>query len=163
MRPAFSSDAKATIRDNISSGGLRPRQHLIFDISERIVSDPFRSLPTELLCDVASYLCLADLKALSVASWHVMNTTSGNTFWKSVLYRETEWMGLDLDEILLGLPQENVDYKALSLWLEKMTRPRFAVDAPWLGAANRRRIWNACEQIAGAYWGRERQRIKKAL
>lgn len=130
-------------------------------MSGRSVSDPFHSLPNEVLCSVASHLSFADLKAVLVASWPVMNATSGNLFWKSVLYREAGWARLELDAVLGDLGQEDVDYKRLWLWLEKVTRPVYAVELPWLGAANRRRVWSACEQIAYVYWERQRPRVKK--
>ena len=69
-----------------------------------------------------------------------MDATSANSFWKSVFYREAEWAGLELDGLLDGFRQDDIDYKGLWLWLEQATRPVFAVGAPWLGAANRRRV-----------------------
>ena len=126
-------------------------------MSGRNVVDPFNSLPNEVLGKLASYLRFEDLKAFTVASWSVMNATSGNLFWKGVLYREagpTGPVGVQLDRVLIGPWMENVDYKQLWLWLEKVTRPVFGVGAPWLGAANRRRIWGACEEVAGVYWER---------
>ena len=129
-------------------------------MSGRDVSDPFFSLPNEVLYSVASHLSLADLKAVSVASFPVMNATSRDLFWKDLLYRA----GVELDSVVSELRQEDLedlDYKRLWLWLEKVSRPMFAVDAPWLGVANRRRVWAACEQIAAVYGERTRVRVKK--
>lgn len=46
---------------------------------------------------------------------------------------------------------ETTDYKGLFLWLEKYTKPRKGLEGPFMGIANRRRIWGVCEQYAALY------------
>ena len=55
-------------------------------------------------------------------------------------------------DALFKQPQQDIDYKRVYFWLEQETTPRFAMEGPLLGIANRRRIWHACEQIADVYW-----------
>lgn len=44
-----------------------------------------------------------------------------------------------------------IDHKGLFVWLDAMTTPRVRVRDPWLGVANRRRIWGVCGQLADEY------------
>lgn len=46
---------------------------------------------------------------------------------------------------------DEIDFKAMYLWLDKLTAPTFAKQGPFMGIANRRRIWNVCEQIKEHY------------
>lgn len=43
------------------------------------------------------------------------------------------------------------DYKGLFLWLDKVTQPKFGMGGPFMGVANRRRIWGVCGQLVDAY------------
>lgn len=161
IRPEISPEAMAVIHSKISSGALRHRDPLS---RQPNLSDPFGILPTELLCRLALYLPFTDLKSLLAASAHVTNATNGDAFWKRILRCEMEWTGLDLDSLSRGRARgrdDDVDCKALFLWLEEVTRPVFAVEPPWLGAANRRRIWGACGQVADVYWERKVCEVKE--
>lgn len=46
----------------------------------------------------------------------------------------------------------DLDYKNLYLWLNKATMPVYGMRGPFLGIANRRRIWCACAQLAEKYF-----------
>lgn len=47
--------------------------------------------------------------------------------------------------------QNFLDYKGVFVWLEKVTRPRKGVKGPWMGVANRRRIWKVCGLLEEDY------------
>lgn len=89
------------------------------------------------------------------ASWHVSSSTRDAAFWKRFLNKRiTSWLW-ELDTILdgsLGLDKPN--FKCLFVWLEKLTRPEFGMSGPFMGLANRRRIWDACQVIAPVYRAR---------
>jgi hypothetical protein len=53
-----------------------------------------------------------------------------------------------------------IDAKGLYLWLDKVTTPRFGMEGPFMGIANRRRIWRVCEEVKKVYMERVSQDAK---
>lgn len=88
------------------------------------------------------------------ASWAAFCTTCDNSFWKWFIKHEMPWL-TEL-HVLLDNPHPGPEpsYRALYLWLDKCTAPRYGMDGPFMGLANRRRIWNVCEQLAPRYFRR---------
>lgn len=164
-RPEISTESKKVIADEIAAGKFdHPKQRSTLQhIEKRTIHDPFDSLSNELLVQIAEYIPASDLLSCCTASWAMMNASSTSSFWKDALRRDMPWATSSLQEVLQKIPTQEIDYKRLFLWFEKMTRPEFAMDAPWLGAGNRRRIWSVCEQIAEVYWERKGGRKKKEL
>jgi hypothetical protein len=60
----------------------------------------------------------------------------------------TELWALLEEQAQLG---RELSYKAVYLWLKKVTVPRYGMRGPLLSFANRRRIWGVCEQLATHY------------
>jgi hypothetical protein len=58
------------------------------------------------------------------------------------------------------IPTSN--YKDLFLWLERMTQNKNNSGSIFMGIANRRRIWSACEQLAQIYRAKVNRRIPEA-
>ncbi|KAH6842295.1 hypothetical protein B0I37DRAFT_407388 [Chaetomium sp. MPI-CAGE-AT-0009] len=116
------------------------------------VQDPFAALPPEIQRNIFRFLSRDSLLALLKASWAAFCTTHHNSFWKWFLKHDMPWMTelrLLLDNPRLA-PEPN--YKALYMWLIQVTTPRFGMDGPFMGLANRRRIWSVCEELAPRYF-----------
>ena len=126
-----------------------------FKIAREVqVLDPFAALPTEILHNIFRFLSGDTLVALRKASWAAFCTTRDNSFWKWFLKHGMPWlteMRLLLDKTRPG-PEPS--YRALYLWLDKVTIPRYGMEGPFMGLANRRRIWSVCEQLAPRYFRR---------
>jgi hypothetical protein len=89
-----------------------------------------------------------DIVSLMKVSYHVNASTRGDAFWKHRLrIRMQPWL-YELGN--LALP-EIFDYKGLFLWLASQTRPELWNHGPLMGIANRRRIWNACQELVSLY------------
>lgn len=115
-----------------------------------MAADPFDKFPQEILSLIFPYLPAESMIALIRASWRVYGATRPNIFWKQLIYREMPWFW-ELHEVIEGNNYPDLDLRSLYLWLDKMTTPRYGLTGPFLGVANRRRIWGPCEEIAEQY------------
>lgn len=113
--------------------------------------DPFNKLPTEILWNVAGHLPVGPLKSLAAASPFFRRATRGNAFWKSYFQREMAWAWDVLAAVTAQTEPAKIDYERLCLWLDKISTPQFGARGPFLGLANRRRIWSVCQEIANQY------------
>ena len=66
------------------------------------------------------------------------------------MVREMPWF-TELHAVLKQPLPDNVNYRHVYLALDALTTPKYGMRAEFLGIANRRRIWRACEQIADTY------------
>lgn len=128
------------------------------DPVERVRSDPFTMLPYDLIYQISTMLGNEDLLSLMRASWpvHAVLRDVGQ-FWQQRIRTTMPWF-FELHQILeedQTYLQEN-DPKRILLWGEKMTLPREWMTGPFLGVANRRRIWSVCEQLGEVYLPRIR-------
>ncbi|KND86123.1 hypothetical protein TOPH_09253, partial [Tolypocladium ophioglossoides CBS 100239] len=112
-------------------------------------------LSKELVWQIACYLPVKALLALSTVSWPVLNATRDSGFWKTFIYNDMPWAARELQQIINDAQPQELDCKALYLWFERMTIPQYGVGAPWMGLANRRRILDACQNLADLYKPRE--------
>ncbi|KAL5358749.1 hypothetical protein BJX96DRAFT_183318 [Aspergillus floccosus] len=83
----------------------------------------------------------------------VQIVTQHNYFWEKAVQYNMPWLwefhALKHEKTL----PEDINYKRLYLWLDKMTAPRYGMDDLALtGVANRRRIWGVCQQLAPRYF-----------
>lgn len=95
--------------------------------------------------------------ALCNASYpiHTSFRSSNRSFWRAAIHSCMPWFWEIHILIKHGtVDDETTDYKGLFLWLEKNTEPRLGMEGPFLGVANRRRIWGVCEQYAPLYSSR---------
>ena len=91
------------------------------------------------------------------ASWPVHNATRSETIWKQLIHSEMPWF-LELKDIIKEEPPitaEDLDYKRIYLWADKVTTPEFGMRGRFMGVANRRRIWGPCQQLADLYFEKE--------
>ncbi|KAF2993586.1 hypothetical protein E8E13_000514 [Curvularia kusanoi] len=133
--------------------GLVPHKVLhaepVPDFSYRIKNDSFSSLPVELLHMILSLVPAHDALNLMKASQHVCAVTREPYYWTKMIAKHlVPWFrGVES----LDAEQDNVDYKALFLFLDAATQPRKGLTGPWMALANRRRIWGVCGQLVDAY------------
>lgn len=122
------------------------------NLEHKVQKDPLRALPYDILYIILEELPLEDIRSLMQSSWYVFSSTRNNAFWKQKLaslilpwFWEASFL-LD-DESFTN----SLNWKDVFLWLEKVTRPQFGISGPFMGIANRRRIWEACQPLIGQY------------
>ncbi|PGH11856.1 hypothetical protein AJ79_04653 [Helicocarpus griseus UAMH5409] len=141
--PRFEESLRNSITERTFKGAP-PHLHL----ANKVKHDPFSKLPYDLLYSVLRYLPGQSVRALMIASWPAYNATRHPAFWKQLIRWDMPWfweLNMMIEEF------EDLDYKNLYLWLDKATTPTYAMAGPFMGVANRRRIWGACTQIAERY------------
>jgi hypothetical protein len=122
------------------------------DITHKVLSDPFAQLPYDILHTIFPYLSDGNILDLMKASWSVNFTTRNNSIWKQLLHSRIYPWFWEAKEVLNGstLPQD-FNYKRAFLWLNTITTPKFGIRGPFIGVANRRRIWSVCEELKFFY------------
>lgn len=122
------------------------------DSSHKVLSDPLSVLPFDIVYNIFKHLPVDDTIRLIQASQHVHSLTRDHSFWRHMIKLHlTPWLW-ELGNLATHLDLHPAfDYKAMFLWLEKVTRPKYGMEGPFIGIANRRRIWNVCTQLAPAY------------
>lgn len=121
-------------------------------LSDKIGHDPWQVVPYDLLLDIFGHVSTDDMLALMNASTHVSATTRNMAFWKHMLrLRILPWFW-ELNTLLNSatLP-ETFDYKALFVWIDKVTTPKYGMEGPFMSIANRRRTWEACQPLVPMY------------
>jgi hypothetical protein len=94
------------------------------------------------------------------ASPAALSASRHNPLWEGFIKRDMLWAW---ELWLLGKEElEGLEYKAVYMWLNKATVPRHGMGGPFLALANRRRIWDACEQLASHYHRRLQMRTLEA-
>jgi hypothetical protein len=125
---------------------------MTLDITHKVRNDPLAVLPYDILYDIFDHLSTQDTTSLMSASWHVLISTRNTDFWRHLLrYRILPWFW-ELDSLVTNstLPSD-FNYKQLYLWLDGVTTPEFSMTGPFMGIANRRRIWAVCDQLSLLY------------
>ncbi|EEH03544.1 F-box domain-containing protein [Histoplasma capsulatum G186AR] len=120
-------------------------------LAHKVKRDPFGELPFDLLYSILSFLPGDSTRALMSASWPVYRTTRHPALWKQLMYWGMPWFW-ELHKLVEEDNVPDLDYKNLYLWLNKATMPVYGMRGPFLGIANRRRIWCACAQLAEKYF-----------
>jgi hypothetical protein len=119
------------------------------NLSHKVRSDPLGVLPFDILYNVFQYLPVEDALKLMQASWHVFSLTRNRSFWRQMT--RLHLMPWFWELTVHHESHPDIDYKGMFLWLEKTTRPKYGIEGPFIGIANRRRIWNVCKQLAPSY------------
>lgn len=113
-------------------------------VVRRSTSDPFASLPTNVLHSILHPLPISSVGHLRRASPAIARMTLSNTFWASKIRHDMPW--------LYDLPDNaspDLDWASIyqHLWLRSQHNFPFQMR----GLVNRRRIWAICAQIAQPY------------
>jgi len=124
------------------------------DLGPKVRNDPFQKLPREILHMIISFVRDNDsVLRLCRASWLVHCALRvDEPFWRGRIrttlpcFFELHRLIADDRELLRGK-----SLKGLLLAVDSLTWPRKHMRGPFMGLANRRRIWSVCEQIAHLY------------
>lgn len=121
------------------------------DLGNKVIKDPFNNTSYDVIHLILEFLSGDSIMALSSASWTIFTCTRNNSFWKKRLSEEMVWFW-ELQEYLKSSQHRVENYKALYLWLDKMTQPMYGLTGAFMALANRRRIWRVCEELAHRYF-----------
>ncbi|PGH27250.1 hypothetical protein AJ80_00960 [Polytolypa hystricis UAMH7299] len=119
-------------------------------LHEKVVKDPFRGLPFDILHNILIYLPGHSIRAFRKASWFVHDSTRFNSFWKRLIMKEMSWFW-ELHELINEPWASELDLKKLFIWIDKKTTLDYGMEGLFMGVVNRRRIWGVCEQLALLY------------
>ncbi|OJD38907.1 f-box domain protein [Diplodia corticola] len=135
-------------------------------LSARVRHDPFARLPYDITHQIALLVPAESVPALATASYTIhaaVRSSSQNPgFWKQALRRCMPWFW-ELHVLMRHgtVDPDETDFKGLFLWLEACTRPRRGLEGPFMGVANRRRVWGVCEQYDALYVPRLRAKERE--
>jgi hypothetical protein len=131
------------------------RPPTLFNLGSKVRKDAFMNLPHDIVDLLCENLPSAGVLALRQASWHVFESTWDSSFWRRMIRRELLPWFWELEVLLKTcLSPERNDAKDLYLWLDKVTTPMLGLGGPFMSIANRRRIWQVCDQIKKLYMER---------
>ncbi|KAJ6000792.1 hypothetical protein N7481_001201 [Penicillium waksmanii] len=132
------------------------------DITSKLSSmdDPFAQFPLELLLIITSSLQPRSLLSLMQASPHIRRGLGRSfSYWRQRFETDLPWF-YEVHSFLEDFPSpascdsRELPGKSLShffAWAYHTTTPRLGLQGPFMGIANRRRIWEACNQLVGPY------------
>ncbi|KAK8070566.1 hypothetical protein PG997_010769 [Apiospora hydei] len=123
------------------------------DLGPKVVHDPFRRIPLEIIHMIVMSLDLADLLSLSKGSWIVnYQLRDDQELWKKILRNHIFPFYHELDDLERkeGIMQ-HLNAKDICVWANSSTSPDRGSETPFLGVTNRRRIWKACLQLEQVY------------
>ena len=136
-----------------SSFQLRAVDH---DLRPKVNNDPFRKLPYDIVHAILGFVWDNDsILSLCQASWLVCCTLRDDeSFWRGRIRRSLACL-FELDHLIANDHEllRGKSFKGLLLALDSLTRPKRHIRGPFMGLANRRRVWGVCEQIADLYFG----------
>lgn len=128
----------------------KPRQ---YHHESKRESKPLTLLPETVIFGVSEFLDNESLISLFCASLETYSSLRDNiSFWKGRIMTHLPYF-FELHECLKEQSQmlENRDLRKIFLWADAASKPRSGVPRFMFPVANRRRIWNVCEQIGGIY------------
>ncbi|PVH97511.1 hypothetical protein DM02DRAFT_730513 [Periconia macrospinosa] len=122
------------------------------DLSSKVKHDPFSRLPYDIISMILPRVHLEDVTSLMKASYH-MHSSLHDDAWRGLIKSKILSWFWEAENFFKDFKSSSdMNFKSAFLWLEKITRPVFGMEGPLLGIANRRRIWNACEDFSDTYW-----------
>ncbi|KAF5720972.1 hypothetical protein FMUND_3875 [Fusarium mundagurra] len=116
-------------------------------------SNPLTALPETVIFGISEFLDNDSLINLFCASSGTYSSlTNNDSFWKRRIITHLPYF-FELHEYLKEQSQslENRDFRKIFLWADAASKPRPSVIRAMFPVANRRRIWNVCEQIGEVY------------
>lgn len=149
--PGPNPKSTETLKDLIP-GQLFARSIRSLNLSQKVRNDPLVVLPYDILFSLSEELSFKDMRSLMQSSWFVFNSTRSSAFWRQkirTLITPWFWEASMLLEVYSH--DETLNWKDLFLWLDTVTQPQFAMSGPFMGIANRRRIWEACQPLFAQY------------
>lgn len=125
--------------------------------ARNVTTDPFHALSNELIHHIASYLGGNDVQLLRQASMIVRVSTSGNSYWKTRVQQDMPWLWVPsylYHEGTIRVDESKkpqIDWMKVYLLFDSVTARPWGMSGRYMGLANRRRIWNVCEQLRSLY------------
>lgn len=115
------------------------------------ITDPFEKLSNELIHHVVSYLEGSEVFLLRQASMIVREATSGNEYLRPRVQKKMGWLWIPPDLFREESGNPAIDWMKVYLLFESATAHPHGTRGVYVGLANRRRSWNACEQLRSRY------------
>jgi hypothetical protein len=119
--------------------------------SQRKITDPFGKLSNELIHHITSYLTGEEVFTLRQASTIVREATSGDSFWMPRVQKDLAWLWVPHS---LFTKNSTIDWMKVYLLFDSATARPWGMRGVYMGLANRRRIWKACETLKSGYLSR---------
>jgi hypothetical protein len=118
------------------------------DLHSKVIKDPFRKLPYDILYDIFDLLPGESVGALRSASWPAHCAKLPNAFWREKILFDRPW-AFEIEDAFSPFNAPSVAYKRLYFHLNQITQ----LNKPGcnLGLTNRRRIWGVCDQLIELY------------
>jgi hypothetical protein len=122
------------------------------DLTHKVRNDPFRVLSYDAVLGIFDFLSTPEILAVMTASYQVLHMTRDAMFWEYMLRKRVSPWFWELNGLIASrtLPA-TLDYKGLFLWLHTATMPEVGCYGKLMGIANRRRIWDVCQQLVPLY------------
>lgn len=157
--PSSTPFLQNTIKSIIESSDFK-LPYSSHDLGLRVRQDEFSKLPYDLIHKIACLLPQKTLIKLSTASWSVNSALRNNhAFWKTRIRRNMPWF-FELQQVLDSPDAlRGKDLKGIFIWADKISTPKLWMSGPFMGLANRRRIWKPCKQLTNEYISRSKQII----
>lgn len=151
--------ATDVISSMFSSDAFKTRSSCT-DLESLVRDDPFKRIPYDIIYKISGFMSDKEVVNLARASWPVHSLLRDNSqFWRQRIRASFLPWFFELQELLeqdQTLLQSN-DAQLIFQWAESMTRPRKWLTGPFMGIANRRRIWSVCEQLGEMYWSQKEE------
>jgi hypothetical protein len=124
-----------------------------FDFLHKVRHDPLDMLPFAVIHNIFEHIDINDALALRQASWHVFQWTRSDTigFGKQMIRLHLSPWFWEVDDFVSSIDDPAFDFTRFFLWLEAVTEPKVGMEGPFLGIANRWRIWDTCRQLVLDY------------
>lgn len=121
-------------------------------LDDRVIRDPFGVLPVELIYSILLYLPRESLQDFVDASWPIHSLTHQDAFWRQLIVKDMPWFW-ELHHILRTHGGIGLDLRHTYSTAMTATQPKFGVQGPLIGVANRRRLWEGpCQALAWRYF-----------
>lgn len=155
INPRNFSGITGAVRAMLEAKSFIPINTSNLELQPRVRSDPFTTLPYDIIYQISALLLDTDLTNLANASWPIHQLLQSNDrFWSGRVKTTLPWF-FELHDQLNHLETmsraDRMDWKRLYLWAENITRPRKWMKGPWMGMAKRRITWHVCEQLKAKY------------
>lgn len=151
--PATRNGVEALLEDILPAKLFDRPSKPSLDLASKVRKDPLAMLPYDVLHGVFAELSKKDTISLMRASWHVFDSTRDPAFWRLMIRVHIRPFFKELDTFFANATfPDTFDFRGTFQWLDEITKGEFGMSGPLMHIANRRRIWEVCQQIAPMYF-----------
>jgi hypothetical protein len=150
--PGKKSRIEEVVKSMLPARLFDPPSQSPLNLADKVRHDPLALLPYDILHGIIVLLPIKDMRSLMTASWCFHEASREAAFWRLMIRVHIVPFFWELESFLNNtvLP-EGFDWRGAYHWLDDITKPSFGLTGALIGIANRRRIWNACLQLAPMY------------